>query len=176
MSCGPNSKITLKSGTITYVPPANVLQAAGVTTTPISPATTSSNGGLQLPISGGSFNNGSFVGSINTKGGVQLSGPGGRSVSLINFSVNTQDGLVSAEANGQPLQLFQLGGSSTAYSAFVRGTLSTISNSSNRLNNPPLPSTVVASGGSALDQGLAVGTFAAGAPAGSISSTVTYRC
>ena len=174
-SCGSNSNITVKSGTITYAPQTAALQSAGVGTTAVSPASIS-NGAFQLPISGGSFNNSSLAGSINTQGGVTLSGPGGRSVSLTNFSVNTQNGVVSAQANGQSVQLFQLAGSPPAYTALVRGTLSTISNSSNRINNAALPSTVVTAGAAVLNQELAVGVFAPAAPIGTISSTITYSC
>jgi hypothetical protein len=173
-SCGSNSTITVKGGTITYAPQTNVLQTAGVTTTAVSPATIV-NGALQLPISGGTFNNSSFTGSINTKGGVAFSGPGGRSVSVTNLSVNTQNGVISGQVNGQQVQLVQLGGNPTVYTGLVRGTLSTIK-SSNRINNPPLPSTVVAAGGSALNQALAVGTFAPDAQIGTFSSTITYSC
>src|SRR5215471_5549452 len=88
-SCGPNSNITVKGGTITFVPQTNFEQQ--VTRTAVSPATIS-NGAIQLPISGGSFNNSSYAGSINSKGGVKLSGANGRSVSLTNFTVNTQNG------------------------------------------------------------------------------------
>jgi hypothetical protein len=175
MGCGSNSKITVKSGTITYTPQTTALQTTGVTTTAVSPATIT-NGSLQLPISGGSFNNSSFAGSINTNGGVTFSGPGGKSVSVTNLSVNTQNGVISGQINGQSVQLFQLGGSSTTYTGAIRGTLSTISNSSNRINNPPLPSTLAATGGVALNQGLAVGTFTPGAPVGNFASTITYSC
>jgi hypothetical protein len=174
MGCGTNSKITVKSGTITDTPQTTMLQAAGVTATAISPATIS-NGAVQFPISGGSFNNGSFAGTINSKGGVRFSGPGGRSVSLTNLSLNTQTGVMSAQVNRQPVQLLQIAGSPTAYSGFVRGTLSTISNSSDRINYAPLPATVIA-GAVALNQGLAVGVFSPGAQLGTISATVTYSC
>jgi hypothetical protein len=82
---------------------------------------------------------------------------------------------MSAQVNGQPVQLLQIAGSPTAYNGFVRGTLSTISNSSDRINYAPLPATVIA-GGVALNQSLAVGVFSPGAQLGTISSTVTYSC
>jgi hypothetical protein len=174
MGCGANSKITVKGGTITDTPQTTMLQAAGVTATAISPATIS-NGAVQFPISGGSFNNVSYAGTINTKGGLRFSGPRGRSVSLTKLSLNTQNGVLSAQANGQPVQLLQIAGSPTGYSSLVRETLSTISNSSNRINYAPLPSTVIA-GGVALNQGLGIDVFRPGAQLGTISSTVTYTC
>lgn len=175
-SCGSNSKITVKSGTITYAPQANLVQAAGVMTTPLAPATISSDGAIQLPISGGSFNSSSYAGSINTEGGVKLSGPSGKSVSLTKFTVNTQNGVVTPVVNGQPVQLLQIAGSPTVYRGLIRGTLSTISNSSKRINNPPVPATAIAVGGGALDQDLAVGTLTRGLQIGTLASSITYSC
>ncbi len=171
-----NTNITVKTGTITYTPQTSVLQQAGVTTTAISPATTSSSGALQLPVSGGSFNNNSYAGSVNTNGGVKFSGSGGRSVSLTNFSFNTQNGVVTAEANGQRVQLFQLGDDARTWTTYIRGTLSTISTSSNRITYAPLTTTAVRTGGVALDQGLGVVTFTPGIQVGTFASSITYSC
>ncbi len=164
-TCAANTNVTVNGGTITYTPQTSALQGAGVTTSAVSPATSSSNGGFHLPISGGSVNNASLAGTINTNGGIKFSGPAGRSVSLTHFAINTQNGVVTTQVNGHSVQLLQV-------------TLSTASKStsSNQANVSGLASTLARAGAVALNQDLAIAAFTPGVQLGTFTGGITYSC
>jgi hypothetical protein len=163
-TCAANTNVTVSGGTVSYTPQTSALQSLGVTTSAVSPAT-SSNGAFHLPISGGSVNNSSLSGTIKTNGGIKFSGPGGRSVSLTDFSINTQSGLVSANANGQAVQFLQ-----------VRLSTASKSTSSNQANLSGVTSTLASTGAVVLNRDLAITTFTPGYQLGTFTAGVTYSC
>jgi len=162
-TCAANTNVKVTGGTISKAP-GPIGPAQGLTVSAVSPATTDSNG-LHLPITGGNVNNSSLIGTINTNGGIKYAGPGGRSLTLTNWSINTQNGFVSALANGQSVQILQVAVSTASKST-----------SSNQVNVSGLASTLASSGALILNRDLAITTYTPGTPFGTFTGGIKYSC
>lgn len=164
-SCASNSTVKVTGGTISFTSQVTGLKSLGVSVSKVSPAKSGSNGAVQFPISGGSVNNSSASGSINTNGGLKFTDTDGRSVSLTNFSVNTRNGLVTASANGTSVQLLK-----------VNLSTASTSSSKNQVNVSGLVSTLASAGAVALNHDLAITKFTPSYRLGTFTGGIKYSC
>ncbi len=85
---------------------AQSLKAAGITITPIAPAT-AKTGVLVFPVSGGHMVVTTLSGTVEEKGGVTLSHEG-RSIQLSDFTVDTTTKQITSSVGGQSVPIFDM--------------------------------------------------------------------
>ena len=152
---GKNTILVLDAST------AQALKNAGVTVSPVSPATAASSGGISFPITGGTLTQTGLKGTIHHSGGLTFT-HSGKTVTATNFVLNTTQGTLSATVSGKQVPLLAVN-----LSKMARTT------SGSEIAATGITSTINTATAVLLDAGLVVKVFTKGLPIGALTVYVT---
>ena len=159
----PVAVVGKDTGVVVNPATAQTLKTAGITITPVPPASTKS-AVLIFPESGGSITVATLEGTIDHTGGLTLSHEG-KSVTLTSFVINTSNKQLTATVGGQSVPIFDL---NLASIKRVSGPNGTVIASNIKMN-------VTSQAASTLNNSLGVTVFTAGLPFGIATLTVAVK-
>ena len=154
---GKDTNLRLASATV------QALKTAAVQVGPAAPATAPSSGGVNFPVTGGTLTQVSMRGTVHHSGGLKFT-HAGKTVTALNFVLNTNQGILSATVLGHQTPLLAVN-----LTHLVRTT------SGSEIIASGITSTLVPSAAVFLDGKLATTVFTKGLPIGTLTTYLTGK-